>query len=134
MAFQHGKSTVIKFATKDVSQYTQESELDRGADEHDVTGYGLDDHVVQGGLKKGNGSASGTYDNTAVTGPRAALEPLIGTTVAFIRQPEGTGSGKPQNSCQVLITGYKETNPVTDMIKWEVRFTVSGPVNNAAQV
>jgi hypothetical protein len=129
----HGKNTVIKFATKDVSQYTNASELDRTADVHDTTGYGLNDHTNQGGLLAGTGSAEGTYDNTAVTGPRAALMPLLGTTVALVRQPEGAGAGKPQDACSVVMSGYNESAPVADMVKWKVTFTVTGAVNTNPQ-
>lgn len=133
MAFKHGKGTVFKVNAKDISAYTQTSEISRGSDEHDVTGYGKDDHVVQGGLLKGSFSAEGTYDSTAVSGPRAALQPLIGTTVPVIRQPEGTGSGLPQDSFDALITEYVETNPVADMIKWSVKGTISDAVDTTAQ-
>jgi len=133
MAFIHGKSTVIKINAKDLSQYTNSSTLTRGADEHDVTGYGKGDHVVQGGLLNGSFSAEGTYDSTAVSGPRAALAPLIGTVVPLIRQPEGTGVGKPQDSCQILIKSFVETNPVADMVKWSVEGTVSDAVTTTPQ-
>lgn len=133
MAFKHGKGTVFKVNSVDLSTYTQTSEIDRGADEHDVTGYGKNDHVVEGGLLKGSFSAEGTYDSTAVSGPRAALTPLIGTKVPVIRQPEGTGTGKPQDSFTALITQYVETNPVTDMIKWSVKGTISDAVTTTAQ-
>lgn len=133
MPFIHGKNTVIKVATKDLSQYTDSSELNRTADNHDVTTYGNNGHVYQGGLTDGKFSMSGTYDSTALTGPRAALSPLLGTTVAVIRQPEGTGSGKPQDSFNATVTGYVETNPTADMVKWSCEMVISGTVNQAAQ-
>lgn len=134
MTFIHGKNTVVKVATKDLSAYTDSSELEQGADTHDTTTYGNNSHRKAGGLLDGSFKMSGTYDNTAVTGPRAALQPLLGTTVAIIRQPAGTGSGKAQDSFNAVVGKYVETNPVADMVKWSCEFEIDGDVNSAAQV
>ena len=137
MAYIHGKNTVVKVATKDLSAYTDSSELNRSADDHDVTGYAAATtggaHVYEGGLTDGKFTMSGTYDSTAVTGPRAALNPLLATTVAVIRQPEGAGTGKPQDSFNALLLGYVETNPVADMVKWSAEFKISGAVTSTPQ-
>lgn len=133
MAFLHGKHTVVKVDANDLSAYTDTSELPRTADSHDVTGYGNDSHRKAGGLLDGTFTMSGTYDTTAATGPKAVLEPLLGTVVPIIRQPEGTGVGKPQNSFNGLMTKYTETSPVADMVKWSCEFEIDGDVDNAAQ-
>jgi len=93
MSYVHSKNTVIKVATKDISAYTSTSELPLTADSHDVTGYGNDSHRKEGGLLDGTFTCSGTYDNTAVTGPGAVLKPLRGTVVAIIRRPKAPGPG-----------------------------------------
>lgn len=128
MAFVHGKDTEIEVATKDLSPYTNTSEFTRGADSHDVTTYGKDDHVHKGGLRTGGFTMGGIYDSTASTGPAAALEPLIGTTVAIERRPEGSGTGKPQQAFSAVLTSYVETSPVADMVSWSAEFTVSDAV------
>lgn len=133
MAFKHGKDTVIKLNAKDLSAFTNTSELNQSADSHDVTTYGKTAHVYAGGLTDAKASLSGIYDSTAVSGPRAAIQPLIGTVVTLIRQPEGAGTGKPQDSVSVLVTGYVETNPVADMIKWSCDLQCSDAINSAAQ-
>lgn len=133
MAFIHGKNTVIKVATKDLSTYTDSSELNRTADSHDVTTYGNNSHRKAGGLGDGSFKMSGTYDSTAVNGPRAVLEPLLGEVSAIIRQTEGTGTTKPQDSFNALMVSYVETNPVADMVKWSCEFEIDGDVNSAAQ-
>lgn len=133
MAFVHGKNTVVKLNASDISQYCNTSSLTRTADSHDVTTYGRDEHVYNGGLGDGTASIGGIYDNTGATGPRAVIEPLVGTNVTFIRQPEGTGAGKPQDSVNVLVTQYVETSPVADMVTWTAELQLSGPVNSAAQ-
>lgn len=137
MAFVHGKNTVVKVATKDLSAYTDSSELNQSGDSHDVTTYAAattgGGHVYEGGLTDGKFTFSGTYDSTAVTGPRAVLKPLLRTTVAVIRQPEGTGTGKAQDSFSGVLTGYVETNAVADMVKWSAEVTISGAVDGTPQ-
>jgi hypothetical protein len=133
MAFVHGKNTVITVATTDLSEYTDSSELGRKADSHDVTTYGNDAHRKAGGLLDGSFKMSGTYDNTAMTGPRAKLEPLLGTICAVVRQPEGAGSGKAQDSFDALLVDFTETSPVADMVKWSAEFEIDGDVDSAAQ-
>lgn len=133
MAFQHGKSTVITVSGNDLSVYTNTSGFTRGADEHDVTTYGKNDHVVAGGLGTGAFTMGGTYDNAASGSPRAVLEPLIGTVVTVIRRPEGTGVGKPQQSFSALLKSYVETNPVADYISWSAEFTKSDAVTRTTQ-
>lgn len=133
MAFVHGKTTVLKVATKDISPYTKTSSLEQSADVHDTSGYGTTAHTKAGGLLDGKFTCGGTYDNTASTGPRNALQSLIGTTVAVIRQPEGTLVTKPQDSFSAVLSKYTETSPVDDMVTWSAEFEISGAVNSAVQ-
>ena len=132
MAFVHGKDTVVKLNAVDLSAFANESEFGRKADKHDVTTFGQDSHVYQGGLGDGSASISGIYDS-GTSGPRDTIEPLIGTVVTFIRQPEGTGSGLPQDSVSVLVEEYVETSPVADIVKWSVMLQPSGDVTSTNQ-
>lgn len=132
MAFVHGKNTFISLNASDLSAFTNESEFGRKADKHDVTCYGKNDHVYEGGLGDGSMSMSGIYDSTT-TGPRDIIEPLIGTVVTMIRRPEGTGSGKPQDSVSVLVEEYVETSPVADFVKWSVTLQPSDAVTSTNQ-
>jgi hypothetical protein len=133
MAFVHGKNTYLSLDGDDLSAFTTESELERTSDKHDVTTYGKNSHVYAGGLLDGKAGAQGIYDNTAGTGPRAVIEPLIGTLVTLVRRPEGTGTGKPQDSVQVLVEKYVETSPVADMVKWAVELQPSDDVTTTSQ-
>lgn len=132
MAKAHGKETYVSLDGDDLSTYTNASEIDREADEHDVTGYGADDHDYEGGLLGGTASMSGIYD-TAAGGPRATIRPLLGTKVVFVRRPEGTGAGKPQDSMTVLVRRYVETNPVADMVSWSCEMRICGAVTSTTQ-
>lgn len=133
MAYRHGKDTVIKVGANDLSAFTTTSEFTRSADSHDVTAYGNQEHRKLGGLGDGKFTMGGTYDDGA-TGPRAILEPLIGTIQSITRQPAGTGAGKAQDIVDALLVSFVESSPVADTVKWEAEFELSGPVNSAVQV
>lgn len=133
MAFVHGKSTFLSVGGANISPFTTTSSIEKNADSHDVTTYGQDAHVFRGGLLNGTGSASGIYDRSTSSGPADMLEPLVGQNVALVRRTEGTGTGKPQQTVDALITKYTETNPVADMVTWSVDFQLSGTIAKTTQ-
>lgn len=133
MASSHGKDTVILLNSVDISAFCTKSAFSREADEHDITGYGKQAHVVRGGLKAGSVTVEGWYDTSAGTGPRAVIRPILGTVVPYIRRVEGTGVGKPQDSATVHVKKYVETNPVNDIVTWSVDLTLSDDVTSTVQ-
>lgn len=133
MAFTHGRNTFVSINGIDISAFTNNTEPEREADEHDVTTYGKNSHVFRGGLLGGKATIGGVYDD-GLTGPRTVIEPLIGTNVPFVFRPEGTGVGKPQDTVDVHVKSYKETAPVADMIMWSAELTYSGDVTTIDQV
>ncbi len=130
--FQHGKSTFISLDGNDLSSVTNASELGVTADTHDTTTYGKDAHVYEGGLTDGTAKMSGLYD-TGVGGPKATIQPLVGQKVRLIRRPEGTGSGKPEDSVDVVVKGYTESSPVADMVTWSADLQCSDVVSTTTQ-
>jgi hypothetical protein len=133
MTYVHGKDTVITVATKDISPFCKTSSYEGSAAVHTTTGYGKTAVTKNGGLLDGKFSAGGTYDNTASTGPRNALKPLLGTTVTVVRKPEGTGTGRPQDTFSAVVSKYVETNPVDDMVTWSAEFEISDVIATIAQ-
>jgi hypothetical protein len=133
VAFVHGRNTVVTVATKDISPYCKTSSFEATADVHDTTGYGATAHTKAGGLLDGSFTVSGTYDSTASTGPRAALAGQVGASLAIVRKPEGTGTGKPQDAFTGILKKYTETSPVDDMVTWSADFEISGAVTTTAQ-
>ena len=129
----HSKLTVWKIGANDISGYCNSSNLDRKADSHDTTVYGMNSHRKDGGLGDGTVSLGGFYDSTAVSGPRAVLEPALGTVVEITHQPEGAGAGKPQDVFDALLTSYKEDKPIADYVTWTADFEISGDVDSTAQ-
>lgn len=134
MAKVHGKNLVITIGTKNVSAFSNSVEWGREADTHDTTGFGANAKEYSGGLLDGTISVSGTYDNTASTGPSNALEPLLGTTVVVIYQPEGIGTGRPTKTVSAVLNSFSETAPVADMISWTCELQMSGDAVKTTQV
>lgn len=132
MAESHGKLSVVKLNAVDISSFTNQTTFEREADEHDSTVYGLNDKTVVGGLLGGKVTISGKYI-TGASGPATLIEGLLGTTTAFIYQAEGTGTGKPQRSCTVLVKSYNQSAPVADIVRWTAELTISGAVTTTAQ-
>lgn len=132
MALAHGSDVVVKLGANDISAFTNNSEPESEADEHDVTCYGSDDHIIEPGLKKGKTTIGGVY-KTGATGPGTYVEAFVGTKQTLVVQLEGTGSGKPQKSVLVHVKSYKETAPVADYVRWAAELTFSGPVTRTPQ-
>lgn len=131
----HGSKTYVSIDENDISVYTNMSDWQRTADEHDITCYkpaGDKSADYAGGLVRGTVPIGGIYDDTAA-GPKAVLEPLIGTKVELVYRPEGTGTGKPESTVTVLVKSYNETAPVAEMRAWTAELTMSGPVVTADQ-
>lgn len=137
MAFKHGKDTNVTINGVDISVFTNNTAFNRAGDSHDVTTYKATPtetaHIFQGGLTQGTCTISGIYDGAAA-GPRVTIEPLVGTVVPFIYQPEGTGAGLPQDAVDVLVTAYNETSPVADMITWTAELQLAGEIVTTVQV
>lgn len=133
MAKVHGKETYVSIDGDDLSQYCNSLEWKRSADSHDTTTFGNDSHRKQGGLLDGSASIGGFYDTTASTGPRAVLEPLIGSVVPVVHRPEGTGTGLPEDTVNALVQDYTESAPVADMVTFTLALEFDGDVTTAAQ-
>lgn len=137
MALVHGKQTEITVDADDLTDWCDTSEYTREADEHDVTTYGSaqssNSHAMKGGLLKGGLTIGGLYESGA-TGPKAIIEPLIGTNVVVTRKVEGTGTGKPLETVTCHVKDYKETAPVADYVRWTASLTFDGAVAKTTQV
>jgi hypothetical protein len=127
------KNLVVLINGTDISQFCDSNEHHETADIVDITTYGKNSHVKEGELLDGNGSIGGIYDTSVSTGPRAVLKPLRGQTVTYIRRPEGTGTGKPQDLVSVVVKEYVETAPVADIVRWTCALEYSDDINSTPQ-
>ena len=55
MSLIHGRGVYVSLDSNDLSAFCNTSNPERTADSHDVTTYGKDAHVYQGGLLNGTG-------------------------------------------------------------------------------
>jgi hypothetical protein len=132
VARKHSKLTVIVIAANDVSAFCTDSNCEQSSGTEDVTTYGKNAVVKDPTLLDGAFGCSGKYDS-AGTGPRAVLKPLIGTKVNVKYRPEGTGTGLPQDSFDVVITKYTETAPVAGYRLWSLETEPSDTWDSTAQ-
>ncbi len=133
MAPVHGKRLVTLLNGTDISAFGDSNEHHKKPDIHDITTYGKDAHIKGGGLLDGNGSIGGVYDTSASAGPRAIINPLVGQTVTYIRRPEGTGAGLPQDLVSVVVGEYVETEPVADYARWTLALEYTDTINSTPQ-
>ncbi|MET7989852.1 hypothetical protein ABZU76_02975 [Amycolatopsis sp. NPDC005232] len=132
MAQVHGKNAYVSLDDKDLSAFCNNIAPKRSADSHDVTTFGSTAHKYAGGLLDGTNTLTGIYESGA-SGPKKVVEPLLGTVVELVYRPEGTGTGKPEDTVNVLVTAYEETTPVADMITWSATLQLTGAVVNSTQ-
>ena len=133
MSTSHGKKTVTILGGVEFTQVSNNSTVEITADKHDTTVYGKDWHVFDGGLLTGNFTMSGFYDTSQTTGPKAIIQPMVGTKVTYIHRPEGTGAGLPQDTVTVLVEKYSQTSPVADYVTFSVDLQGSDAVVSSIQ-
>jgi hypothetical protein len=141
MAFVHGKNTVVVLSglsgpasgSHDLSAFVNTSTWTFGADQHDVTTYGKNDHVMAPGLKNGTFSMGGIYESTLPNNPWFVLQQANGNTCTINIKPEGSGTGKPSHTFSAVMGTYNETAPVADMVSWDATFATSDLVTTVLQ-
>lgn len=134
MAAGHSKLTVIKVGTNDLSAFCNTSEFPRSAEAGDTTGYGSNSKTYGGGLKDATFTMGGTYDDAASGTPAVVLGGHESETLSLTRQPQGTGTGKPQQKFDAVLTRYVESAPVAGFIAWTADFQCTGDIDDTAQV
>ncbi len=135
MSNQHGSKTVVLLSSIDLSAYTNNTAFNRKADTHDNTCYGASAHTYGAGLTDGTVTISGKYDTAASSVPSTVIPPLLGSSItyAFKFRSEGTGSGKAQRACDVIVAEYVETSPVADYVSWSAQLQITGAVTDTDQ-
>lgn len=130
----HSTNVVIILDGNDLSEYLEDSTWDDTNEKQMVTTYGNRRNVYDYGLGDGKLTISGVYDVTE-NGPKAVIEEIKDDKrmVTLVRRPEGTGSGKPQESVSVLIEKYTETAPVAGYVKFACDVQPSGDITRTTQ-
>lgn len=132
MARSHGKLAIVRLGVYDLSPYVKSSEFSQKADTEDTTTYGMNSKRNEPSLLDATFKMDGVYE-VGASGPRAIIKPMLGTTVELTRQPEGAGTGKPQDTVDLVVTGYTETVPVAGYVMWSMEGQCSGDVDTTPQ-
>jgi hypothetical protein len=132
MASVHGKDHYWSVGTKDLSQFIKTHNFEHKSDVHDISGCGTDDKNFRGGQREGSFTMGGWYDTSETTGP-AYLALQVGATLAFDRRVDGTGSGKPKQTGNVVVEKYVESGKNDDIVQWTADFRVAGTIVRASQ-
>lgn len=135
MASVHSKGTITTLNGDDMSQFANSFEFSRELDTHEDTRFGMNSKSYKGGLRDGTASVEGFYDNAVAPNPRSIFRTALnnGVTVPMVYRPEGTGSGRPTSTVQVLVTKYDESAPVGDLITFSAEIQFSGDITDATQ-
>ena len=75
-------------------------------------------------------SVSGFWDN-AGTGPDEVYSTMAGTITAFEYFPQGTASSRRKYSGNAMVTSFRITGAVKELIKYEARFKLDGTMTSA---
>lgn len=134
MGARHGKDTVTILSGNDISQYTNSTSREDETQVHKTTGYGAARESYQAGLGDGSFTIGGVY-NDAIGGPARIIKPLkkAGAPVLFVYRPEGTGSGKAQDSVNVLVKTFNISSPVGDNVAWTAELQMTGDLDDTNQ-
>lgn len=127
-----GADAVVMINAADISDFVDTVTFTESADSLDITTYGNNGHRKRGGLTDGSVAIGGVYDTTT-SGPHDVIVPLLGTVTAFVWRPEGTGSGKPTVTFNVLVQNYVESSPVADIVRWTAALEIDGDTTHANQ-
>ena len=134
MAFYPANDVYFSVDGTNIAAYCSSIDVSYTVDELETTTFAAGGHTYLGGMTGGSVSVSGSYDDGS-GGPKAIVEPLMrdGDLVTAVYRPEGTGTGKPQQSFSVLVTTYGESSAVGEIIKWSSEMKVSGAVTDSTQ-
>jgi hypothetical protein len=128
----HGKDFYISVDAKVLTTFVKTSNWEAEAGVHDYSGSGSDNTNFRGGQVKRTFTMGGWYDASLTTGP-GYLETKMGATVPMVRRIQGTGTGKPEQTCSVVVGKYVESQKNDDIVQWTCDFTVDGAVVASTQ-
>lgn len=132
MAFTHGKDAVIQFdnaadSLTDFTQYVTEVGITMNGEAIDVTTLGDTWRDFIGGIKGATITMNGIYDPTV----DAALFAAVNTAKSIQWDPQGSGSGLPRFTGEMIITSYNPTSPIGGASTWTASGTVDGTLTRA---
>ena len=131
MTFVSGSDVVVILNGTDISPFCTSVEQARSIGLVDITPYGSPGRTHTSALTDGVVNIAGLYDTDDTFGPKALIEPLLGSTATMTYRPEGAAPGGPEQTYSVLVASYREVAALYDMIRWTAQLQVSGTVATA---
>lgn len=136
MTAVHGTKTAITIDGQAYTAFIRDADQDTDVDMHDITtkGASVTSKSFLAGLIERKFTIGGHYDNGASNTPRTGIKPLAGgAAVTALIHWEGTGTGLPQTSVSVLLSNFKDSSPVDDVIRWTCDLQGTGEATETAQ-
>lgn len=136
MAFVHGKKTVFKLDSSagsivDLSAYTNSTDFDQALEAAETTAFSKDAKTYIPGLKDATISIGGNFDPTLDSHMNGVINALAAGTLAtatFNYGPAGSTSGLPLYTGECLVTDYKVSGGVGDVVTWTADIQVTDTV------
>jgi hypothetical protein len=141
MAKKHGKSsaftiTDIGGAERDLSQFCDSVEMPQVVATAETSGMGDSAQEFIPGMAGATISISGSWDNTATTGPDVVLGGLLGAggvktdgdAPTFEYGPEGSTNGLIRYTGTAILTGYTVSSAVGSKVTFTASLLVTGAV------
>lgn len=130
----HGSKSSLQLDAHELGPNITNTQVQRGNDVHDKTGYGQTAHTFAAGLANGKITIQGWWDKNATTGSYTQMKAyMVGpasTAVAWIWAPEGTTTGNVKISGSGFIEDYTESSPVADIVTFSATLQISGAVTD----
>jgi hypothetical protein len=131
MAFRHGRKVHITIqdsggTARDISAYSDTSQLQRTIETAEVTSYQNDNKAFIAGLHDATFSMGGSWDSV-LDGYLAGIIQYDGTR-NIVYGPESSTSGRVRYTLPIIMTSFNISPPVGDKVAWNGEFQISGAV------
>lgn len=129
MAFVHGRLAAFTINSVALSAFCDNLDISVDVDTAETTTFGSLWKTHLPGLVGATIDIGGNFDPTTTTGPASAIYAIIaaGAAVTFVAEPGGTASNQ-QRGGSCIVTNYKETAGVGDVVKFTMSAVVTGAV------
>jgi len=129
MAFRHGKDTHFTLDDTDLTLRLDEVSMPDEIQAAESTVFGQGAKSFQPGLEEATISLSGKYQaDVEELYASIKAKQRVGTLIPWIYGPEGPGEGRRRRTGEGVVTSFETSNPVGDIVSFDIEIQVSGVV------
>jgi len=129
MAFRHGKDTHFTLDDTDLTLRLDEVSMPDEIQAAESTVFGQGAKSFQPGLEEATISLSGKYQaDVEELYAQIKAKQRVGTLIPWIYGPEGPGEGRRRRTGEGVVTSFETSNPVGDIVSFDIEIQVSGVV------